>query len=130
MTENMVSDEIERIEFARGLIFCHRLYYIIFTTTGMVFSSGLAATTNVVAMLDSGDHIISMDDVYGGTGRLFRQMNKTANIIPDFVDLTDLKAFQNALSPKTKVSYRNLCTKGVFFVFLFLQFLNFLACMD
>jgi cystathionine gamma-lyase len=90
----------------------------------MVFSSGLAATTNVVAMLDSGDHIISMDDVYGGTGRLFRQMNKTANIIPDFVDLTDLKAFQNALSPKTKVSYRNLCTKGVFFVFLFLQFLN------
>lgn len=35
---------------------------------GMVFASGLAATTNVVAMLNSGDHIVSMDDVYGGTG--------------------------------------------------------------
>jgi len=69
----------------------------------MVFASGLAATTNIVALLDSGDHIISMDDVYGGTGRLFRQMHKTANIVPDFVDLTNLDAFQAALSPKTKV---------------------------
>jgi len=70
---------------------------------GMVFSSGLAATTNIVAMLDSGDHLISMDDVYGGTGRLFRQMHKTANIVPDFVDMTDLDAFKKALTTKTKL---------------------------
>ena len=69
----------------------------------MVIASGLAATTNIVAMLNSGDHIVSMNDVYGGSGRLFRQMHKTANIQPDFVDLTDLNAVKNALTPKTKV---------------------------
>jgi cystathionine gamma-lyase len=72
-------------------------------THGMVFASGLAATTNIVAMLNSGDEIVSMNDVYGGTGRLFRQMEKTANIRPVFVDMTDLNAFQKSLSPKTKL---------------------------
>jgi len=70
---------------------------------GMVFASGLAATTNVVAMLNSGDHVVSMDDVYGGTGRLFRQMHKMANIEPDFVDMTDLVKFEKTLTPKTKL---------------------------
>jgi len=70
---------------------------------GLVFSSGLAATTNLVAMLDSGDRILSMDDVYGGTGRLFRQMKKTANIDTDFVDLTDLNQVKAGLSEKTKM---------------------------
>jgi len=63
----------------------------------------LAATTNVVAMLNSGDHVVSMDDVYGGTGRLFRQMHKMANIEPDFVDMTDLVKFEKTLTPKTKL---------------------------
>jgi len=70
---------------------------------GLVYSSGLAATTNLVAMLTSGDRIMSMDDVYGGTGRLFRQMKKTANIDTDFVDLTDLKQVKASLSEKTKM---------------------------
>ncbi|CAL8143574.1 unnamed protein product [Orchesella dallaii] len=70
---------------------------------GSVFSSGLAATTNVIAMLNSGDHVICMDDVYGGTGRLFRQMAKTANIVTDFVDLTDVEKFKKALNEKTRL---------------------------
>jgi len=70
---------------------------------GLVYSSGLAATTNLVAMLNSGDRILSMDDVYGGTGRLFRQMKKTANIDTDFVDLTDLQQVKASLSNKTKM---------------------------
>lgn len=68
-----------------------------------MFSSGLAATTNLVAMLNNGDRILSMDDVYGGTGRLFRQMKKTANIETDFVDLTNLTEVKAALTEKTKV---------------------------
>jgi len=67
------------------------------------FSSGLAATTNVVSMLNSGDQIISMDDVYGGTGRLFRQMGKSANIKTEFVDLTNISAFEKALSSSTRL---------------------------
>ncbi len=38
----------------------------------LTFSSGLGATTTLMFMLKSGDHIVSIDDVYGGTGRLFR----------------------------------------------------------
>ncbi|ODM98441.1 Cystathionine gamma-lyase [Orchesella cincta] len=70
---------------------------------GSVFSSGLAATTNVISMLNSGDHVICMDDVYGGTGRLFRQMVKTANIVTDFVDMTDVDKFKQALNEKTRL---------------------------
>ena len=38
----------------------------------LTFASGLGATTTLMFMLKSGDHIVSIDDVYGGTGRLFR----------------------------------------------------------
>lgn len=38
----------------------------------LTFASGLGATTTLVSLLASGDHIISSDDVYGGTNRLFR----------------------------------------------------------
>jgi len=38
----------------------------------LTFSSGLGATTTFMFLLKSGDHIVSIDDVYGGTGRLFR----------------------------------------------------------
>ena len=40
----------------------------------MCFASGLAATTAIVHMLKAGDHIVSMDDVYGGTNRYFRRV--------------------------------------------------------
>jgi len=70
---------------------------------GLVFSSGLAATTNVINMLNSGDHVICMDDVYGGTGRLFRAMAKTSNIVTDFVNLTDAEKFKKALNEKTRL---------------------------
>lgn len=70
---------------------------------GLVFSSGLAATTNLVSMLSTGDRMLSMDDLYGGTGRLFRQMKKSANIDTDFVDLTQLDKVKAALTEKTKM---------------------------
>lgn len=81
-------------------------FEIIFS--GLVFSSGLAATTNMVAMLNTGDRILSMDDLYGGTGRLFRQMKKTANIDTDFVDLTQLDKLKEALTEKTRVIVNKL----------------------
>jgi len=39
---------------------------------GLTFSSGLGATTTVISLLSSGDHMIVGDDVYGGTNRLIR----------------------------------------------------------
>src|SRR3989338_5648948 len=41
---------------------------------GFVYSSGLAAITNILLLLKSGDHVIAIDDVYGGTRRLFNQV--------------------------------------------------------
>lgn len=38
----------------------------------LVFASGLGATTTIVSLLSKGDHIVSTDDVYGGTNRLLR----------------------------------------------------------
>lgn len=40
----------------------------------MAFASGLAATTTITHLLSSGDHIIAMDDLYGGTNRYFRNI--------------------------------------------------------
>lgn len=39
---------------------------------GLAFASGLATTTTILALLESGDHVICCDDVYGGTQRLMR----------------------------------------------------------
>jgi len=58
------------------------------------FSSGLAAITNVLFLLQKGDHIVSIDDVYGGTKRLFRQVFEQFGLEFSFVDFVtggDLK---------------------------------------
>src|SRR5258705_10939772 len=44
---------------------------------GFAYASGLAAITNILMLLKSGDHIISIDDVYGGTRRLFSNVFET-----------------------------------------------------
>jgi len=41
---------------------------------GMVFASGLAATNSILTMFSAGDHVIAMDDLYGGTNRYFRKV--------------------------------------------------------
>ncbi|CAG7815206.1 unnamed protein product, partial [Allacma fusca] len=68
------------------------------------FASGLAATTNIVALLKRGDGVVLIDDVYGGTGRLFRQFAKNFGILPEFVDFsTDITALERALKPNTSL---------------------------
>lgn len=43
---------------------------------GMVFSSGLGATTAITHMLKSGDHIVAMNDLYGGMSFTYAQLNQ------------------------------------------------------
>jgi cystathionine gamma-lyase len=61
----------------------------------LTFSSGLGATTTLMFMLKSGDHIVSIDDVYGGTGRLFRFVSffqkKSFQGSSEFIDVVWLK---------------------------------------
>ncbi|GGZ70758.1 cystathionine gamma-synthase [Lysobacter xinjiangensis] len=73
-------------------------------TRGFAFASGLAATSTILEMLDSGSHVIAMDDVYGGTYRLFERVRRrSAGLDFSWVDLTDPAAFEAAIRPETKM---------------------------
>lgn len=66
------------------------------------FSTGLAAIDAVVKLLESGDEILAVDDLYGGAYRLFTQVYSRFGITVRFVDSTDPVNVLNALGPKTK----------------------------
>jgi cystathionine gamma-lyase len=71
---------------------------------GYAFASGMAATATALELLDSGDHVIVMDDVYGGTYRLFEGVRRrSAGLDFSFVDLTDRHALEAAIQPNTKM---------------------------
>jgi len=73
-------------------------------TQGYAFASGLAATSTLLELFDSGAHIIAMDDLYGGTFRLFERVRRrSAGLDFSFVDLTDPAAFEAAIRPDTRV---------------------------
>ncbi len=68
------------------------------------FASGLAAMASVLETLDAGAHIVSCDDVYGGTFRLFERVRaRSAGHRFSFVDLTHTENLQAALRPDTKM---------------------------
>lgn len=69
----------------------------------LTFSSGLGATTIITQLLDAGDHIISCDDVYGGTNRLFSKVARRHGIEVEFVNPIDVENVRQALKPNTKV---------------------------
>lgn len=71
---------------------------------GFAFASGMAATSTVLELLDSGAHVVAMDDLYGGSFRLFERVRRrSAGLDFSFVDLTDPAAFEAAIRPKTKM---------------------------
>ncbi len=70
---------------------------------GVAFASGCAATSTIMHLLEAGDHVVSGDDVYGGTYRLFTKVFDKMGLEFSFVDTTDLEAFEEALKPSTKL---------------------------
>jgi len=73
-------------------------------TRGFAFASGLAATSTALDLLDSGSHVVCMDDVYGGTYRLFERVRRrSAGLEFSFVDLNDFAALDAAMRPETKM---------------------------
>jgi cystathionine gamma-lyase len=71
---------------------------------GYAFASGLAAISTILDLLDSGDHVIASDDLYGGSFRLFDRVRKrSAGLQFDFVDMSDLSAVEKAIRPNTKM---------------------------
>lgn len=69
----------------------------------MTFASGLGTQTAIISTLKTGDGIITGDDIYGGTNRLFRNLAVNMGIEVTFVDMTILKNFEAAIKPNTKL---------------------------
>lgn len=70
----------------------------------VAYSSGMAATTAAVHLLKQGDHVLSIDDVYGGTQRYFRQtVHPTYGIDFDFIDMSDAAVIEAHIRPNTKL---------------------------
>lgn len=72
-------------------------------THGFAFASGCAATTTILALLKNSDHVIAMDDMYGGTFRLFDKVLRPMGLNFSYVDLTQVKNFEAAITPATKM---------------------------
>ena len=70
---------------------------------GLAFSSGLAATDCLIRTFKAGDEIIAMDDLYGGTYRMFTRIFKNSGIIFHFVDMNDMDKFQSLINENTKL---------------------------
>ncbi|CAH2050630.1 unnamed protein product, partial [Iphiclides podalirius] len=69
----------------------------------LAFASGLGATTTIVSLLNSGDHIVSCDDVYGGTNRLFRKVSERLGVETTFTDFTNIECVRKAIKENTKM---------------------------
>jgi len=71
---------------------------------GFAFASGLAATSTILELLDTGSHVICGDDVYGGTYRLFERVRRrSAGLDFSFIDLGDPAALDAAIRPETRM---------------------------
>ncbi|MFU8820458.1 MAG: trans-sulfuration enzyme family protein [Gammaproteobacteria bacterium] len=73
-------------------------------THGFAFASGMAAIATLLELLDAGSHVVAMDDLYGGTGRLFNRVRaRTAGLRVSYADLSDPAALAGALREDTRM---------------------------
>lgn len=70
---------------------------------GFAFASGCAATTTIMHLLNEGDHVVAMDDMYGGTFRLFDKVLKHHGLRFSYGDLTKVSEFERLIKPETKM---------------------------
>ena len=73
-------------------------------TQGLAFASGMAATSTILELLDSGDHVVAMDDLYGGSFRLFDKVRqRSAGLEFSYVDLADVEQVKGAFNKNTRM---------------------------
>jgi cystathionine gamma-lyase len=71
---------------------------------GFAFASGMAATATILELLDSGDHVVAGDDLYGGTFRLFHRVReRSAGLQFTFARLDEPGELERAMRPETKL---------------------------
>jgi cystathionine beta-lyase/cystathionine gamma-synthase len=70
---------------------------------GLAFASGLAATSAVLNLLSSGDHVVAAEDLYGGTYRLFERVYRRYGVAFTYVDAREADNLRRALRPETRL---------------------------
>src|SRR2546426_2826971 len=70
---------------------------------GLAFASGMAAESAILSLLSSGDHIVSCDDLYGGTYRIFERVLRRYTVEASYVPADSLAAYEQAIRPNTKM---------------------------
>ncbi|MBT6406375.1 MAG: PLP-dependent transferase [Rhodospirillaceae bacterium] len=71
---------------------------------GFAYASGMAASSSILDLLDSGDHVIAGNDLYGGTYRLFENVRKRSSALDfSFIDFSGPEAIEQAIRPETKM---------------------------
>ena len=87
-TRKVLEDTIARLEGGKA---------------GFAFATGMAAETTVIHLLKAGDHVISGDDVYGGTYRLFHDVMSRFDVEVTFLRLDNRRNIEEAIKPNTKM---------------------------
>ena len=70
---------------------------------GFAYASGCAASMTVMHLLKAGDHVVAMDDMYGGTFRLFDKVLQNNGLKFSYVDMTVTANFEKAIQPDTRM---------------------------
>ena len=70
---------------------------------GLAFASGMAAESAILSLLNSGDHIVSCDDLYGGSYRIFERVMRRYDVETSYVPAGSLTAYEKAIRPNTKM---------------------------
>lgn len=70
---------------------------------GLAFASGMAAESAILSLLSAGDHIVSCDDLYGGSYRIFERVMRRYTVETSYVPANDRDAYEQAIRPNTKM---------------------------
>ncbi len=71
---------------------------------GLAFASGMAAASTILELLDTGDHVVAGDDLYGGSFRLFHDVReRSANLRFTFAQIEDPDKLRSAIQPDTRM---------------------------
>ncbi len=70
---------------------------------GLAFASGMAAETAILSLLDIGDHLVSCDDLYGGTYRMFDRVLRRSRIEVSYATASNVAEYEQAIRPGTRL---------------------------
>ena len=72
---------------------------------GLAFASGMAAESAILSLLNAGEHLVSCDDLYGGSYRIFERVMRRYNVETTYVAAGNITGYEQAIRPNTKLMW-------------------------